>query len=106
LQNIFAETPSAGYKYSCPGSVPLAGFEVATYGRFSGGHRGFWSLVKRQIIGQHHFVSVKHLQRYLNEVSFKFNNREEESVFLLVLLNLLIGSALPYAKLTAPVSAE
>ncbi len=67
---------------------------------------GFWSLVKRQIIGQHHFVSVKHLQRYLNEVSFKFNNREEESLFLLVLLNLLIGSALPYAKLTAPVSAS
>ena len=32
--------PSAGYKYSCPDSASLAGFEVATYGRFSGGHRG------------------------------------------------------------------
>jgi hypothetical protein len=31
---------SPGYKYSCSGSVPLAGFEVATYGRFSGGRRG------------------------------------------------------------------
>jgi predicted helicase len=30
----------SGYKYSCPGPVPLAGFEVATYGRFSGGRRG------------------------------------------------------------------
>ncbi len=28
------------YKYSCPGPAPLAGFDVATYGRFSGGHRG------------------------------------------------------------------
>src|ERR1700689_3214319 len=32
--------PLAGYKYSCPGPVPLAGFEVATYGRFSSGRRG------------------------------------------------------------------
>ena len=30
----------AGYKYSCPDSPPLAGFEVTTYGRFSGDHRG------------------------------------------------------------------
>ncbi|PWU12127.1 MAG: hypothetical protein C5B51_01220 [Terriglobia bacterium] len=62
---------------------------------------GFWSLVKRQIIGQHHFVSVKHLQRYLNEVSFKFNNREAESLFLLVIIRLLIGSALKYKTLIA-----
>jgi hypothetical protein len=32
--------PAAGYKYSCSGSAPLAGFEVIKYGRFSGGHRG------------------------------------------------------------------
>lgn len=33
---------------------------------------GFWSLVKRQIIGQHHFLTVKHLQRYLDEMTFRF----------------------------------
>ncbi len=27
----------------------------------------FWSLFKRGVIGSFHFVSVKHLQRYLNE---------------------------------------
>jgi len=29
-----------GYKYSCSGSAPLAGFEVSTDGRFSDVHRG------------------------------------------------------------------
>lgn len=60
---------------------------------------GFWSLFKRQLIGQHHQISVKHLNRYLQETSFKFNNKEHEDVFSLVILNLLIGSALRYAAL-------
>jgi hypothetical protein len=30
----------ARYNYSCPGSAPLAGFEVSAYGRFSDVHRG------------------------------------------------------------------
>ena len=56
--------PSASYKYSCPGSASLAGFEVATYGRFSGGRRGrrgarssSWSRQGR------HCVLAKHLTR-------------------------------------------
>jgi hypothetical protein len=41
-EKCLPKRPSAGYKYSCPGPAPLAGFEVATYGRFSGGRRGLW----------------------------------------------------------------
>lgn len=67
---------------------------------------GFWSLVKRQIIGQHHFVSVKHLQRYLNEMSFRFNNREAEDLFALVMLNLVIASGIKYAELTAKPASQ
>jgi transposase-like protein len=62
---------------------------------------GFWSLVKRQIIGQHHWVSVKHLQSYLNERVFMFNNRKAEDLFRLVVIALAIGIPLPYAILTA-----
>lgn len=36
---------------------------------------GFWSLLKRQIIGIHHNVSPKHLQRYCTEASYRYNNR-------------------------------
>lgn len=37
---------------------------------------GFWSLLKRQIGGIHHSVSGKHLQRYCNEASYRYNNKQ------------------------------
>jgi transposase-like protein len=37
---------------------------------------GFWSLLKRQIIGIHHFVTPKHLNRYVAEVTWRFNLRD------------------------------
>lgn len=36
---------------------------------------GFWSQLKKQLKSTHHFVSPKHLQKYLNEVVFKYNYR-------------------------------
>ena len=68
------------------------------------GIESFWSLFKRGVIGSFHQVSVKHLQRYLNEFSFRFNNREQAEIFAMVVMNLLIGSALRYKALTGPVS--
>jgi hypothetical protein len=49
---------------------------------------------------------VKHLHRYLNEFSFRFNNRESQDIFNMVVANLLIGSALRYKALTAKSSAS
>lgn len=37
---------------------------------------GAWSLLKRQIIGIHHSVSGKHLQRYCNESAYRYNRKE------------------------------
>jgi transposase-like protein len=37
---------------------------------------GFWNILKKQIVGIHHVVSEKHLQRYCNESAFRYNNRE------------------------------
>lgn len=37
---------------------------------------GAWSLLKRQIIGIHHWVSPKHLDRYVQEMTFRYNRRE------------------------------
>jgi hypothetical protein len=38
-----------------------------------------WALLKRQIIGVHHWVSEKHLQRYVDEMSWRFNRRDMET---------------------------
>lgn len=64
----------------------------------------FWSLFKRGLIGSFHKVSVKHLRRYLDEFTFRFNNREAEDLFALVMLNLVIASGIKYAELTAKTS--
>lgn len=41
----------------------------------------FWSLLKRGIIGNYHKVSAKYLPLYLNEFSFRFNNRKSPDIF-------------------------
>ena len=41
----------------------------------------FWALLKRGIVGQFHKVSVEHLYKYVNEFAYRFNNRNNQSVF-------------------------
>ena len=41
----------------------------------------FWSLVKRGISGSFHHVSKAYLQLYLNEFSFRHNNRKNDNMF-------------------------
>lgn len=60
-----------------------------------------WSLLKRSIIGSFHKVSVKHLERYLDELEWRFNNRKNPFMFRDVLLRILDAEALRYRKLTA-----
>lgn len=37
---------------------------------------GFWSLLKRQIYGIHHYVSPKHMAKYVDEATFRYNRRD------------------------------
>jgi transposase-like protein len=50
---------------------------------------GFWSLLKRGIIGQYHKVSITHLQKYVDEFAFRYNNRKNIEVFNLTINNAL-----------------
>ena len=47
----------------------------------------FWAIVKRAFYGTYHRISVKYLQDYINEISFRYNNRHIDSSFDLVLRN-------------------
>lgn len=52
---------------------------------------GFWSLVKRGIDGVYHSVSRKHLQGYLNEYAWRYNQRfEPKDRFQLLLLRAVL----------------
>jgi len=62
---------------------------------------GVWSLLKRSIIGDFHHVSVKHLDKYLDELEWRFSNRENEYLFRDTLLELIKSEHLEYSKLTA-----
>jgi hypothetical protein len=42
---------------------------------------GFWSQLKRSIVGIHHNVSRKYLPLYVAERSFVYNNRMNENIF-------------------------
>jgi ISXO2-like transposase domain len=60
---------------------------------------GFWGLVKRGVIGTFHQMSVKHLDRYIQEFSFRWNGRENQELFVITVACMALGIPLPYAKL-------
>jgi transposase-like protein len=63
-----------------------------------------FSLLKRGIYGSFHKVSIKHLGRYCNEFSYRFNRRGEQlAMFDVTLKNLTRGEVLSYKKLISPV---
>ena len=43
---------------------------------------GVWSLFKRSIIGAFHKVSEKHLDRYLEELEWRYSNRDNDHIFV------------------------
>lgn len=51
---------------------------VRHYTIHTNGIESVWALLKRQIIGIHHWVSPKHLARYVDEMSWRFNRRDME----------------------------
>jgi transposase-like protein len=53
-----------------------AGQYVRQFYIHTNGIESVWAIFKRQIIGTHHWLSPKHLHRYLGEMTWRFNRRE------------------------------
>jgi transposase-like protein len=62
---------------------------------------GIWSLLKRSIVGSYHKLSVKHLDSYLDELEWRFNNRDNPYLFRDTLLKLIQAENLEYRSLVS-----
>ena len=62
---------------------------------------GLWSLFKRSIVGSFHKVSSKHIDRYLSELEWRFNNRGNDHIFVDALRRIVRTDKLTYRELVA-----
>lgn len=60
-----------------------------------------FSLLKRGIVGTWHKVSAKHLQAYLDEMTFRFDRRKHSDLFLDTLRHMVTADPLTFERLTA-----
>ena len=63
------------------------------------GIEGFWSLLKRGIVGIYHNVSVKHLDKYVDEFEFRYNTRKNSEVERFENMLSLSNTRLTYSNL-------
>ncbi len=60
-----------------------------------------FSLFKRGLRGTWHKLSAKHLQAYLEEMTFRFNRRKRSDLFVDTLRHMITAPVLTFQKLTA-----
>ena len=62
---------------------------------------GVWSLFRKSLVGSFHKVSKKHLSRYLEELEWRFGNRNSDHIFLDTLRCIVSTNTLTYEQLVA-----
>ncbi len=72
---VYKKLPKLGYQH---GSVKHGKRHWAKGNINTNSIESFWALFKRNYHGTYHSMSKKHLQRYIDEVAFRFNNRNAD----------------------------
>ena len=54
---------------------------------------GFWSQLKRSIDGSYHHVTTHHLQKYVDEYSFRYSHRNDEQNMFWAMMDRVISQA-------------
>ena len=62
---------------------------------------GVWALFKRSLMGAFHKMSRKHMGRYLEELEWRFNNRDNEHIFRDTLVRIMNTEHIEYKELVA-----
>lgn len=69
-------------------SIAINHFKMFSYrGLNTNTIESFWAIIERQIVGQHHHVDLKYLEKYVAEAVFKFNNRNNDTMFVTLIRN-------------------
>ena len=63
--------------------------------------KDLWLPFKRSLMGPLHMVSIKHIDQYLSELEWRFNNRDTPRIFIDTLRRIVATKAMPYAELMA-----
>ena len=62
----------------------------------------FWALLRRGYHGTYHWMSPKHLHRFVNEFAGRLNERFRDTADMMaVLARHMVGKRLTYAQLVA-----
>lgn len=63
-----------------------------------------WSLFKRSIVGSYHQISTKHMDAYLDEFEWRFNQRDNPHLFRDTLMRLLNTPKMEFKELVSKAS--
>ncbi len=83
--SLVASDENPAYKYVRPGlphaTVKHSAGEYVRGNIHTNNIESFWSLLKRGVVGTYHKVSKDYLPFYLNEFSYRHNNRKNPEIF-------------------------